>query len=123
MNKIAITSSLSTKDNKINIAYIDAFTNEKTLPIIIPAIVNEITETISEEKHQEYKQKAKEIATIFDALILTGGSDINPLIFQKSNVNSSLCNTKRDQSDLYLTEAFIAEKKPIMGICRGMQFL
>lgn len=123
MKTIAITSSINNKDNKINTSYIEAFTNDKTLPIIIPTLVDEITDIYSEKKDTEYKEKAEAIASICDALILTGGSDINPLMFNKGNLNSVLCNTKRDQSDLYLTNAFIKANKPIMGICRGMQFL
>ncbi|MFA6325056.1 MAG: gamma-glutamyl-gamma-aminobutyrate hydrolase family protein [Candidatus Paceibacterota bacterium] len=123
MKKIAITSSIISKDNRINTAYITAFTNNKTLPIIIPTIVNKILDYTDPKKEKEYKEKAEEIAKTCDALILTGGADINPLIYDKKNNNSIACNTKRDKTDLYLIEAFIKEQKPIMGICRGMQIL
>jgi len=123
MIKIAITASIDKSNNKINTAYIEAFTNKELLPIIIPTIVDEIADFTIESKEKEYLEKAKEVAETFDALILTGGSDINPLIYQKENKDALSCNSKRDKSDLYLVEAFIKKNKPIMGICRGMQFL
>ena len=111
------------KDNKVNMAYIEAFSNKETMPIVIPIIVDEILDYIDKEKEEIYQKKATEIANICDALILTGGTDINPTIYNEENYDSTTCNTQRDKTDLYLTEAFIKAKKPIMGICRGMQLL
>ncbi|MEI7942919.1 MAG: hydrogenase formation protein HypD [Candidatus Riflemargulisbacteria bacterium] len=62
MIKLAITSSIGTKENKINTSYIEAFTHKNILPIIIPTIVDEITDIPSEEKDNEYREKAVEIA-------------------------------------------------------------
>lgn len=123
MKKIAITASINLKDNKINTAYIEAFTKKDLLPIVIPGIVEEVSDFITIKKDEEYKEKAKEIAKISDILILTGGTDINPISYGRKNFDSTSCNTKRDKSDLYLIDAFVALKKPIMGICRGMQLL
>lgn len=123
MKIIAITSSILTKDNKVNTAYIEAFTTETTLPIILPVIVNEITDFYDEKKEIEYENKAKELARLCDALILTGGADINPINYEDENSAATMCNTQRDKSDYYLMQAFKDAGKPIMGICRGMQYL
>ena len=123
MKIIAITSSIINKENKINTAYIKAFTSKETLPIIIPIIVDEIIDYIDDKKEEIYEKRAQVIAEIFDALILTGGSDINPINYEDNNISSTMCNSKRDKSDYYLAKAFIKAKKPIMGICRGMQYL
>ena len=123
MKIIAITTSIQGKDYRINTKYIEAFSSKKMFPILISPLIEEITEFTTKEQEIQQQDKAKEIAKISDALILTGGSDINPIIYGKTNHNSVSCNLLRDKSDLLLIEAFINEKKPIMGICRGMQLL
>lgn len=59
-----------------------------------------------------------------DGLLLTGGSDIAPEAY--SGQDLGLCGTTdvwRDGMELALCRSFTARRKPILGICRGMQML
>lgn len=56
-----------------------------------------------------------------DALVLTGGSDINPKLFGEANNGSEGIDDERDQKEYELIKLF--EGKPILGICRGHQIL
>ena len=59
-----------------------------------------------------------------DALLLSGGADINPL-FQGDEPLPSLggINAERDLPELLLTRMAFNRQMPILGICRGIQTL
>jgi len=67
----------------------------------------------------------KSIANDMDGLLLTGGKDLSPLIYgQDLGWNGARkCNLIRDLYERDLYEAFLAESKPIFGICRGFQLI
>ena len=56
-----------------------------------------------------------------DALLLPGGGDLEPWRYGQRNVASRALEPKRDVAELALLERFISCKKPILGICRGLQ--
>lgn len=59
-----------------------------------------------------------------NGLILTGGGDVNPLLFGEEPLveNGEIC-PKRDEFELKLCEWAISQKIPLLGICRGMQII
>ncbi len=58
-----------------------------------------------------------------DALLLPGGGDITPAFFGQSNHASRIIDTELDILQLQILEYFTSTKKPILGICKGMQLL
>jgi len=64
-----------------------------------------------------------EILDNYDGFILTGGADINPLLYGEKNLYATKINDDRDNSDVILTKALIKSDKPLLAICRGMQLL
>lgn len=64
-------------------------------------------------------------AQIIDGLILTGGaSDIPPILYGDLNVHKSVkFNKLRTKFEWKITKTIIKQKKPIFGICGGMQLL
>jgi len=56
-----------------------------------------------------------------DALLLPGGGDLSPWRYGQENIASRGLDPKRDGEEFALLDAFIARKKPILGICRGLQ--
>ena len=59
-----------------------------------------------------------------DALILQGGTDIHPKFYGEEPEPSPYeFDEDRDIYELQLIEAFMKERKPILGICRGFQLL
>ena len=70
------------------------------------------------------EESVKEIAERFDGFIFTGGDDIAPEYYgqQKLDVCGAAC-VQRDNLEFALFKEAIKTDKPILGICRGMQFL
>lgn len=91
--------------------YSDAVIRSGGIPIIIP---------ISED--EEY---IKDIAKKIDGLILSGGADMDPLLSgQRADEKTGRVSPQRDKQELLLLDYFYKNtKKPILGICRGMQVI
>ena len=59
-----------------------------------------------------------------DAMVFTGGSDLNPALYgQEPHPESSGFYDHRDAAELELMRAALAQGMPVLGICRGMQLL
>ena len=58
-----------------------------------------------------------------DALLLPGGGDLHPRLYGQSFAGSADIDESRDASELSLVRTFAAQKKPIFGICRGLQLI
>ncbi len=59
-----------------------------------------------------------------DGLLLSGGEDVNPLIFgEQPQWGLGEIDIYRDELEIELTKIAIEQKKPILGICRGLQVL
>lgn len=59
----------------------------------------------------------------YDGLILPGGGDIDPRLFGQLNNGSRSIDPTLDRLQLAILRAFILDKKPVLGICKGMQLL
>ena len=63
----------------------------------------------------------EELAEKMDGLFLTGGVDIEPCRYGMKRAD--WCQTsdfKRDEEEFRLFEAFLKQKKPVLGVCRGL---
>lgn len=58
-----------------------------------------------------------------DAILVSGGGDIDPAVYGADNQASSEIDPVRDRWELALVEATRAAGKPLLGICRGAQIL
>lgn len=59
-----------------------------------------------------------------DGILLTGGSDINPLYLGEEPVKElHSINPRRDHQELLLTRLAADRQLPILGICRGIQMM
>lgn len=56
-----------------------------------------------------------------DFLILPGGGDIEPWRYGQVNTASRGLEPERDAVELELIDRFVTLRKPVFGICRGMQ--
>ncbi|MGL5436990.1 MAG: gamma-glutamyl-gamma-aminobutyrate hydrolase family protein [Lachnospiraceae bacterium] len=64
------------------------------------------------------------IADTFDGFIFTGGPDVHPFYFgEETHSQSGNVCLKRDIMELALLPLVMARKKPVLGICRGIQVL
>lgn len=59
-----------------------------------------------------------------DALLLTGGGDINPLWLGEEPIRAlSSINHQRDKQELLMTRLAADRQIPVLGICRGIQIM
>lgn len=88
---------------------VNAVTDAGGLPMVLP---------LSDSENAEmYVNKV-------DAIILTGGSDVNPLLFgEEPSLKIQNIEPHRDEFELEIIKAAREQNKPILGICRGMQLL
>lgn len=87
------------------------------LPFLIPS------ESDTAKDRQEYLDPDA-FAGEMDALILQGGVDVHPSFYGKEfNQVEYPYDLARDKYELNLIKSFISQKKPIFGICRGLQLL
>lgn len=59
----------------------------------------------------------------FDGLILPGGGDIDPKLFGQLDQGTRHFDPMLDRIQLAVLDAFIQDKKPVLGICKGMQII
>lgn len=91
-------------------SYADAIIAAGGLPLIVPLKTPEAGLHVIAEKA--------------DGLFLPGGDDISPLRYgaPRSEKTEIVCE-ERDELELSLVKIFREQKKPIFGICRGMQVI
>ena len=68
----------------------------------------------------------RELLPLLDGLVITGGTDIDPVEYNGDSGNPHLlrADRERDQSELSLVRHLLQEKdKPLLCICRGLQIL
>ncbi|MGX6970735.1 gamma-glutamyl-gamma-aminobutyrate hydrolase family protein [Vagococcus bubulae] len=66
---------------------------------------------------------ARTYINLIDKLILTGGQNVSPSLYTSHSSNEELSLLERDVFEMALIEEAIKQKKPIFGVCRGMQLL
>lgn len=55
--------------------------------------------------------------------LLTGGDDINPLLYNEENISSYNVDQEMDLLDFKIINYCENNKKPLLGICRGLQVI
>ncbi len=100
---------------KIGIAGLPALTQNyvEALRLVSPHIVTDISLCPSRAKQ-------------WDGLLLPGGGDIDPALLPHSPPADPNCRNLDpilDRQQLALLEYFVWQKKPVLGICKGMQLI
>jgi putative glutamine amidotransferase len=93
-------------------AYSDAILSVGGLPVLIPL---------------SFVDKPAELANLvelMDGLVFTGGGDIDPQRYGGTDHELSTgVDSGRDSLELLLFELLVERRKPLLGICRGMQLM
>ena len=66
---------------------------------------------------------AYDLLDVVDALVLTGGGDVDPRLYGGSATGSVDVDPIRDEHELSLVRAAAAVRIPLLGVCRGLQLL
>ena len=112
MPVIAISPSWDDEKQRICIPndYINAVIRAGGSPVLLPL-------TDSEDV-------ARTILSTVDALLLSGGADVSPELYKEEKLPCCGENApRRDTLEKLLINYAMQMKKPILGICRGMQIL
>ncbi len=65
-----------------------------------------------------------QIVSQFDGFLFTGGQDVSPSIYGEETLSScGECCTARDEMERRLFALAWEQDKPVLGICRGIQFI
>ena len=87
------------------------------LTFMIPAISKDTP-------HGPDRLKVDHYAEHLDGLVLQGGADVAPESYGETPLRPEWAGDRiRDLYELELIRAFMARKKPVLGICRGMQLM
>ncbi len=93
------------------------------------AIAGRTPDTVNYEKAlqqlgaQTLTSLSPEECAACDGLLLPGGGDITPAFFGKQNLGSRKIDTELDIIQFQTLERFLNAKKPILGICKGLQLI
>lgn len=95
--------------NILKNTYVQAVIRAGGLPLIVPVGLEEDVDQLVE---------------MLDGLLLSGGNDINPMLFnEEPHEHLGEVTPSRDSSELELARRMLKTGKPILGICRGLQVL
>lgn len=96
--------------SSIGNTYVDSITKAGGIPIILPVFIS----------HSEMEEYLK----ICDGFLFSGGIDISPQ-FYNEDAHEKLGETLMDldRSQIPLMKKVLGIKKPVLGICRGIQVL
>ncbi len=94
--------------------YSEALSLAGAIPLIMPYL----------ESRSEDVQYIKEVLDEVDGVILPGGSDIDPALYNSyPEKNLGNISPERDRWELKILEIAMEMGKPILGICRGFQLI
>lgn len=95
---------------RLNSAYVNALESAGLVPLIVPPLARE--------------DAASEILSRVDGLLLTGGEDVEPSLYQQVRIpQCGRSNIARDRTEIALIRAARDLGKPVLAICRGPQVL
>ena len=63
------------------------------------------------------------LINLCDGFVLIGGDDINPKLYNEENKGSVDIDDEIDSWEMTIIRQALINRKPIMGICRGLQLL
>ena len=93
--------------------YLDGVTLAGGIPFVFPFIQGE-----------SEAEDLKRLASLCDGFLFTGGPDVSPALYGEEVLNDSvICLEKRDRMEQIVLQEALASRKPILGICRGVQFI
>lgn len=72
--------------------------------------------------HPHVSLSISELCTC-DGLLLPGGGDITPLFYGQAECGSRSIDTELDILQIQALDFFVHNKKPVLGICKGMQLI
>lgn len=107
--RIGITTSFNEGEQRLNHAYVTAVERAGGLPLIVPML--------------ELDDSVDDFVQLLHGLVVTGGPAITDGLIGDLPEDINETDPIRVQSDKKVLRAFLDQRKPILGICYGMQLL
>ena len=90
--------------------YLDGVKAARGIPVVLPIEMSD--------------KDAERIVETFDGFLFTGGQDVSPSLYGMEDVTGTIVSCpKRDEVETLLLKKALEADKPILGICRGLQFI
>jgi putative glutamine amidotransferase len=84
---------------------------------MVPAVAHD-------SKHAARRLKVEHVVQELYALVMQGGADVAPQTYGQTPIDPRWQGDGvRDRYELALLRTFLAQKKPVLGVCRGAQLL
>jgi len=68
-------------------------------------------------------QDIKNLIRGIDGILLSGGVDLQPFYYHEENTHCGELDSDLDEFEMAVVKEAVAQEKPILGICRGLQLL
>lgn len=108
---IGLTGNFSDGNCTLSAGYYQRILQAGGMPVIIPPF-------------QQHEDTLTSILDRLDAIVFTGGADMNPLFVGEEPIGQlHSINAQRDRQELLLVRLAFDRQLPILGICRGIQML
>lgn len=109
---IGITPSCEEKSGAVSLRsnYVDSIRRAGGLPVILPLSLTE--------------EEAEQLADTLDGVLFTGGPDLHPFLFgEETHPACGEISALRDKMEPDFFHRMYRRRKPILGICRGVQLI
>lgn len=107
--RIGITTSFNEDEQRLHHAYVQAVERAGGLPLIVPML--------------ETDAATQAFARLLDGLVITGGPAVTTGLLGPLPDDINETDPVRVAADQRILAAFLEARKPILGICYGMQLL
>lgn len=109
---IGLTPShdLTNDDISTRPTYLRAIKAAGGIPVVLPLEVSD--------------DDLEQLVSVLDGFLFTGGPDVHPFHFgEQAQAFCGTVSASRDHQELKLLELIIKARKPLLGICRGIQVI
>lgn len=90
--------------------YLDGISMAGGIPLILPLLTE--------------GGDLEQLMNMCDGFLFTGGHDVSPRMYSEPPMEGKISSCKkRDEMESFILKEAIDGNKPILGICRGMQFI
>ena len=109
---IGLTPSHNTENQDISMrpTYLKALKAAGAIPVVLPLEIP--------------REDLAQLVGVLDGFLVVGGPDVHPFLFGEETIDGcGSVSLQRDTMELNLLSLAISVRKPILGICRGIQLI